>query len=168
MGHHPTGERDAVETAQNVETRHSAPPVLPKAGYSGYVASLLADAIAAQAQAYTPYSHYPVGAALLTRDGQIYTGCNIENAAYPLTICAERVAVFRAVADGQRDFVALAVVTVNGGSPCGSCRQVLREFNAGDLPVFIGTPAGQYRQTTLAELLPDSFGPENLPGTVHS
>ena len=144
MGQHTTGERDGV------------------------AGRLMAAAAQVQAQAYTPYSHYAVGAALLTREGRVFTGCNIENAAYPLTICAERVAVFRAVAEGQRDFVALAVVTNNGGSPCGSCRQVLREFNAGDLPVFIGTPDGRYRATTLAELLPDSFGPENLTSTLES
>ena len=138
MGQHATGERD------------------------GLAGRLLAAAAAARERAHTPYSGYPVGAALLTADGGVFTGCNVENAAYPLTMCAERVAVFRAVAEGQRQFVALAVVTANGGSPCGSCRQVLREFNAGDLPVFIGTPDGQYRATTLAELLPDSFGPESL------
>lgn len=144
MGQHATGERD------------------------GLAERLLAAATAARRRAHTPYSRYPVGAALLTRDGQVFTGCNVENAAYPLTMCAERVAVFRAVAEGQREFAALAVVTANGGSPCGSCRQVLREFNAGDLPVFIGTPDGQYRATTLAELLPDSFGPENLTRTGES
>jgi len=98
----------------------------------------------------------------LTRAGTIYTGCNIENAVYPLTTCAERTAVVCAVAEGERDFVALAVVTEDGGSPCGSCRQTLREFNNGDLRIFIATPDGRYREHTLAELLPDSFGPDNL------
>lgn len=123
---------------------------------------LVQAAIRARERAYAPYSRYQVGAALLARNGSVYLGCNIENASYPLTLCAERVAVFKAVAEGERDFVALAVVTANGGSPCGACRQVLREFNQGDLLVFIATPDGAYREHTLAELLPDSFGPENL------
>jgi cytidine deaminase len=85
----------------------------------------------------------------------------VENAAYSLTVCAERVAVFKAVSEGETEFVALAVVTTNGGSPCGACRQVLREF-APDLPVYIADDSGAFRKTGVAELLPDSFGPEFL------
>jgi len=123
---------------------------------------LIHKAISARGKAYAPYSGYSVGAALLTADGEIYEGCNIENAAYGLCMCAERTAVFKAVSEGARNFTAIAVATENGGSPCGSCRQVLREF-APDLTVIITDTAGNFRETTLAELLPDSFGPEHLP-----
>lgn len=124
--------------------------------------NLILKAIAAREKAYAPYSGYKVGAALLTADGKIYEGCNIENAAYGLCMCAERTAVFKAVSAGERDFTAIAVATENGGSPCGSCRQVLREF-APNLTVIIADAAGEHRVTTLAALLPDSFGPEHLP-----
>src|SRR5512140_3164670 len=90
--------------------------------------SLIETANAARANAYAPYSKYRVGAALRTRSGRVYTGVNIENAAYTVGICAERVAVFKAVAEGEHDFDVLALVTDNGGSPCGACRQVLAEF----------------------------------------
>ncbi|MCX7851687.1 MAG: cytidine deaminase [Anaerolineae bacterium] len=123
---------------------------------------LIQAAQAARERAYVPYSRYPVGAAVLTEDGHIVTGCNIENASYPLTCCAERVALFAAVAQGHRRFRALAVVTSNGGSPCGSCRQVMREF-APTMTVIIADTAGNRRLTTVADLLPDSFGPEHLP-----
>jgi cytidine deaminase len=122
---------------------------------------LITRAASAQKFAYAPYSNYPVGAALLTRSGGVYLGANVENAVYSLTVCAERIAVFKAVSEGQRDFEAIAVVTPNGGSPCGSCRQVLREFSP-NLVVYIAEAGGNYRQTTVAELLPDSFGPEQL------
>jgi cytidine deaminase len=126
-------------------------------------ANLLEQAIAAREKSYSPYSHYKVGAALLTRSGQIYTGCNIENAAYSPAICAERTAIFKAVSEGVFDFIAIAVVTSNGGAPCGVCRQVMREF-APDLIVVIGDINGNYRVMSLIDLLPDSFGPDNLPG----
>jgi cytidine deaminase len=103
-----------------------------------------------------------VGAALLTRGGDIYTGCNVENAVFPLTLCAERVAVFKAVSDGKMDFNAIAVVTRNGGTPCGSCRQVMREFSK-DLIILIANEQEELSlETTLGELLPHSFGPEDL------
>ncbi|NLF01060.1 MAG: cytidine deaminase [Anaerolineales bacterium] len=124
--------------------------------------ALVSHAIEARGRAYASYSGYPVGAAVLTDSGRIYTGCNIENAAYPLAICAERVAVFQAVAQGERSFIALAVATANGGSPCGSCRQVLREFGA-DTIVLIADASGAYRETTVADLLPDSFSATDLP-----
>ncbi len=123
--------------------------------------ALMEQARLARTRAYAPYSQYPVGAAVLTEDGRIFTGCNVENAVYPLGLCAERVAIFKAVSEGYRDFRAIAVVTGNGGSPCGSCRQVMHEF-APDMIVFIGDEEGNIRRTTVAELLPDSFGPDDL------
>lgn len=118
---------------------------------------LIARAALAQEFAYAPYSNYSVGAALLARAGQVYLGTNVENASYSLTVCAERVAVFKAVSAGEREFTALALVTSNGASPCGACRQVLREF-APDLTIYIADADGNYRQTSVAALLPDSFG----------
>ncbi len=123
---------------------------------------LIAAACAARQRAYAPYSHYMVGAAVLADDGQIYTGVNVENASYGLTICAERAAVFAMVAAGGRRLQAVAVCTGNGGSPCGACRQVLAEF-AADVPVFLSDTAGQTRRTSLLTLLPDHFGSEDLP-----
>lgn len=122
---------------------------------------LIEAACAARAQAYVPYSNYPVGAALLLASGAIVTGVNVENASYGLTICAERTAVFKAVSAGQREIMAVAVCTENAGSPCGACRQVLTEF-AGDVPVYLVNNNGEGRQTTLYTLLPDHFGPEHL------
>lgn len=124
---------------------------------------LVAAALSARDRAHAPYSNYRVGAALLTADGEVITGSNVENASYGLTVCAERVAVFSAVAAGVTSFRAIAVATQDGGSPCGACRQVLREF-ATDLPIFVADANGATRSTSLAELLPESFGPENLSG----
>jgi cytidine deaminase len=124
---------------------------------------LVAHARTARTRAYAPYSHYLVGAAVLTSAGEVFTGCNIENASYGLTICAERVAIANAIAAGQRDFIMLALITANGGSPCGACRQVMVEF-APDMPVIIADELG-IRQTLQARaLLPGFFGPEHLPG----
>ena len=112
--------------------------------------------------AYVPYSHYPVGAALLTDSGKIYDGVNVENAAYPTTICAERVAVFKAVSEGEHGFTAIAIVTSNGGMPCGSCRQVMSEFNY-KMTVIIANEKGQIiKETSLEKLLPDAFLPADL------
>lgn len=123
---------------------------------------LIEAAIDARKWAYAPYSDYQVGAALLTASGRVYDGVNIENAAYPTTICAERVAVFKAVSDGERDFVAIAVVTAKGGSPCGSCRQVLAEFGL-DTTVLIANEIGEVLQvTTVRDLLPLAFQPGDL------
>ena len=123
---------------------------------------ILALAVQARQWAYAPYSHYAVGAALLTASGKIYDGVNIENAAYPVTVCAERVAVFKAVSEGERHFTAIAVVTQNGGSPCGSCRQVLAEFGL-DTVVLIGNDKGELlKETSVRELLPEAFTPEDL------
>jgi cytidine deaminase len=116
--------------------------------------------------AYAPYSHYPVGAALRTKSGKVFTGVNVENAAYPTTICAERTAVFKAVSEGEREFAAIAVVTDNGGSPCGSCRQVLAEFGQ-DTVVLIANGAGELvQETTVRALLPGAFTPEHLWGAA--
>ncbi len=122
---------------------------------------LVAAALEARTRAYAPYSHYSVGAALLAGDGSVILGCNVENAAYPSTICAERVALTSAVAQGKHDFVAIAVATANGGSPCGGCRQVMAELGL-DMTVYISDAAGNYRTTNVRELLPDSFGPRRL------
>lgn len=116
----------------------------------------------ARLKAYAPYSQYPVGAALLTASGKRYTGCNVENAAYPTTMCAERVAIYKAVSEGERKFQALAVVTGNGGSPCGSCRQVMAEFGL-DTVVWIADAEGRLiSEMTVAGLLPGAFTPAHL------
>jgi cytidine deaminase len=122
---------------------------------------LVAQAIQARERAYAPYSEYKVGAALLAKSGRIYTGCNVENAVYPLCTCAERVAIVKAVSEGEQSFVALAVATENGGSPCGSCRQTLREFGKRTV-VLIADTAGNYRETMITDLLPDSFSAKDL------
>lgn len=135
-------------------TRRQNKPPTPEA--------LIAAAIAAARHAYAPYSNYPVGAALLTPNGRVYTGCNVENAAYPATICAERTALVKAVSEGQRRFEALAVVTRSGGAPCGLCRQMLYEF-APELAVYIANLDGHLLHTvTLTELLALGFGPAHL------
>lgn len=123
---------------------------------------LLDRAIQARETAYTPYSEFSVGAAVRTADGSVHTGCNVENASYGLSMCAERVAIFKAVSEGHREFSAIAVAGEDGSqaTPCGACRQVLREF-APSLTVVAETEDGA-GTTTLRELLPDSFGPENL------
>lgn len=125
---------------------------------------LLEQAIAARGNAYVPYSEFPVGAALLTADGKVYLGCNIENAGYSMTNCAERTAMFKAVSEGDRKFVALAVSADTAGpvSPCGACRQVLAEFCAPDMPVYLTNLKGDVQDTTISELLPGAFTPEDL------
>ncbi len=115
-------------------------------------------------RAYMPYSKFPVGAALLCRDGTVFTGCNVENAAYGSSICAERTALVKAVSEGHRDdFVKLAVVGRSEGPcwPCGACRQMLVEFAPG-LEIIVGNGRGELTKVTLAELLPHSFGPKSL------
>ena len=124
---------------------------------------LLQRAQQVRERAYAPYSKYHVGAALLSTSGKIYTGCNVENASYGLTVCAERNAIFKAVSEGEREFVALAVVTANGGSPCGACRQVIFEFMNPDAPVALGDAMLEHIQHfTVGELLPDGFSPRKL------
>jgi len=126
---------------------------------------LLAAAREARERAYAPYSHFPVGAALETACGRIFRGCNIENAAYGASMCAERVALFKAVSEGFSDFTALALVTAGPKipSPCGECRQVLSEF-APQMPVIMANTAGEYQIGTVAQLLPAAFSGENLKG----
>jgi cytidine deaminase len=126
---------------------------------------LIELALLVRQQAYVPYSQYAVGAALLSTSGKVYTGCNVENAVYGVTICAERVALFKAVSEGEREFEALAVVTSNGGSPCGACRQVLAEFGP-DIRVLIASTEQHLlrlvAETQVADLLPRAFGPQDL------
>jgi len=124
--------------------------------------TLIKQAIDAREYAYAPYSNYKVGAAVLTKSGLIYSGCNIENAAYSPSNCAERTAIFKAISEGERDFSAIAVVTSNGASPCGVCRQVMREF-APNLIVILGDIDGNFHVLELPDLLPQSFGPDMLP-----
>lgn len=112
--------------------------------------------------AYAPYSNYKVGAAILTSSGKMYEGVNVENAAYPDGICAERVAVFKAVSEGERQFVAVAVVTSNGGTPCGSCRQVLAEFGLGTRVLIADDQGKLLQELSLDDLLPGAFGPNSL------
>lgn len=123
--------------------------------------ALIQAACAARRQAYAPYSNYAVGAAILAEDGRIFAGCNVENASYGLSICAERTAVFKMVSEGGRRIQAAVVCTENGGSPCGACRQVLTEF-AGDIPIWLIDMTGSCHETTLYSLLPYHFGPEHL------
>jgi cytidine deaminase len=124
---------------------------------------LLELANEARRRAYAPYSGYKVGSALRTKSGKIYTGVNVESAAYPMTMCAERVAVFKAVSEGEREFEAISVVTDNGGTPCGGCRQVLAEFGLETI-VLIGDGSGKLLQeTTVGDLLPGAFTPKDLP-----
>ena len=125
---------------------------------------LIQEAIAAMQYSYSPYSHFCVGAALLTKSGKIYRGCNIENAAYTPTNCAERTAVFKAVYEGERSFDAIAIVC-SGNSPafpCGVCRQVLSEFCGPEMPVLCANAHRESVLCTLGELLPHSFGREDL------
>ena len=112
--------------------------------------------------AYAPYSKYTVGAAILTDDGHIVTGANVEIASYGLTNCAERSAVFTAVSTGVRRILAVAVCTKNAGTPCGACRQVLSEFVDNDVPILLSDDQGRVRETTLFTLLPEHFGPGHL------
>lgn len=122
---------------------------------------LLEMAVEMLERSYVPYSHYPVGAALLGRDGKVYTGCNVENAAYGNTLCAERTALCKAISEGEREFEAIAIAAKTSAPfPCGACRQSLYEF-APDLRVMV-TWDGNVRKTTLRELLPEGFGPSSL------
>jgi cytidine deaminase len=123
---------------------------------------LLQKAQQARQNAYAPYSGYHVGAALMTKSGKIFTGANVENAAYPVTMCAERVALFNAVAAGERAFKALIVATRNGGTPCGSCRQALSEFGLDTRVILVDEGGNLTQETTVGELLPGAFGSGDL------
>jgi cytidine deaminase len=124
--------------------------------------SLIDLANTARQSAYVPYSNYPVGSALRTKTGRIFIGVNIENAAYPQTMCAERVAVFKAVSEGEKEFEAISVVTENGGSPCGGCRQVLAEFGLDTLVLIANRDGKLLKELNVKELLPEAFTPEKL------
>lgn len=129
---------------------------------------LCKEAIDAMKNAYAPYSGYKVGAALLTEKGKLFAGCNIENAAYTPTVCAERVALFNAISSGERNFTAIAVAGGKDGvisgafPPCGVCRQVMAEFCAPDFTVIVVTGEDSYKKYTLNELFPQAFTPKNI------
>ena len=132
---------------------------------------MIKQAIAAMQTAYAPYSHFRVGAALLTRSGRIYQGGNIENAAYTPTNCAERTAFFKAVSEGEREFAAICVVGGKNGvltdyaAPCGVCRQVMMEFcDPESFLIILAMDENTYQEYTLKQLLPEGFGPKNLQG----
>ncbi len=133
------------------------------------IQKLIQEAIRIRERAYVPYSNFSVGAALLSIDGKIYTGCNIENAAYTPTNCAERTAFFKAISEGEKDFLAIAIVGAKKGEtlefcpPCGVCRQVMMEFcNPKEFKVIVAKSIDEYKIFTLEEILPMGFGPNNL------
>ena len=132
------------------------------------IEELIGKALSMRERSYCPYSGFSVGAALLTGEGKIYGGCNIENASYSVTLCAERTAIAKAVSEGERNFTAIAIAggkdTVPDGYsfPCGTCRQYMREFCGNSFIVIVARSAQDYKIFTLRELLPNSFGPENL------
>lgn len=115
-------------------------------------------------KAYVPYSHFPVGVALVTTDGKIYSGCNIENASYGLSNCAERTAIFKAISEGEREFSYLVITGDTDGpiAPCGACRQVIAEFCPSTMPILLTNKKGDQMETTIASLLPGAFTPEDL------
>lgn len=125
---------------------------------------LLQAAIKARKFAYAPYSNFQVGAAVLTKSGKIYTGCNIENASYSLTNCAERTAIFKAISEGETEFQSMLIVanTKDIISPCGACRQVLAEFLKKDTPIYLTNMNGKYERWTIEKLLPGSFKAEDM------
>lgn len=131
---------------------------------------LIEDAKTIKDKAYVPYSEFPVGAALKTKSGKTYTGCNIENASYPLSCCAERVAIFKAISAGETDFTEMAVVadTSRPVPPCGSCRQVMSEFFPADMPIYLTNMTGNTKVLKMKELLPFSFEPADLNNNVNS
>ncbi|MFD2679950.1 cytidine deaminase [Bacillus seohaeanensis] len=128
------------------------------------VEQLIQEARVARDRAYVPYSKFPVGAALLTVDGKVYHGCNIENAGYSMTNCAERTALFKAISEGDKQFKMLAVVadTSRPVSPCGACRQVISELCDQDMKVVLTNLNGDIQELTVNELLPGAFSPEDL------
>ncbi|MBM7607046.1 cytidine deaminase [Lysinibacillus composti] len=126
--------------------------------------SLIEQSKIAREKAYVPYSNFQVGAALLAEDGSVYRGCNIENAGYSMTNCAERTAFFKAVSEGVKKFKAIAIVADTDGpcAPCGACRQVMAEFCDPTMPVYLTNLKGAVQETTVGELLPFAFSPEDL------
>lgn len=117
-------------------------------------------------RAYAPYSNYRVGSALRTKTGRLFTGVNVENAAYPQTMCAERIAMFKAISEGEKEFEAISVVTDNGGSPCGGCRQVMAEFGLDTIVLLADGTGKLVKETTVKELLPEAFTPDRLSKQV--
>lgn len=162
--------KDAADAVDSLDTGTSRPaasrldPSQPEAA----LAELVRAATLAQAGAYAPYSGYPVGAAVLAEDGRVFTGCNVENAAYGDTVCAERVAVWSAVAAGARRLVAIAVVTPSGGTPCGACRQVLAEFGGPELIIGVAAPDQAPTCYALGELLPHAWTRADLDARAES
>jgi cytidine deaminase len=163
-------EGNAVEAADKA-TFSSVSRLLPEGSQSRVILmpisnqekqALIDLANTARQRAYVPYSNYPVGAALRTKTGRIFTGVNVENAAYPQTMCAERVAVFKAVSEGEKEFEVISVVTDNGGSPCGGCRQVLAEFGLDTIVLLADRNGKLLQETTVKELLPEAFTPDHL------
>jgi len=124
---------------------------------------LIDTAVQARNRAYAPYSQYKVGAAVLTCSGKVFTGVNIENAAYPHTVCAERVAIFKAVSEGETEFTAIAVATSNAGMSCGACRQVMAEFGLDTLVIFADDQGRVAQEMTVRDLLPGGFSGKDLP-----
>ncbi len=118
---------------------------------------LIKHALTARKRAAAPYSQYQVGSAILTEDNTVILGCNVESKAYPTTLCAERVAIFSAIAQGYRKFSAMALVTEDGAFPCGSCRQIIHEY-AGNIPIYISNGSNEYTTQTISDLLPNPFG----------
>src|SRR5919108_575864 len=129
--------------------------------------ALIDVANTARQRAYVPYSNYRVGSALRTKTGRLYTGVNIENAAYPQTMCAERVAIFKAVSEGEKEFEVITVVTDNGVAPCGGCRQVMAEFGLDTIVLMADGNGKLLKETTVGELLPEAFMPEHLSKQVN-
>ncbi|MBA2873337.1 cytidine deaminase [Thermaerobacillus caldiproteolyticus] len=125
---------------------------------------LINEALSGREKAYVPYSRFQVGAAILTKEGKIYKGCNIENASYGLTNCAERTAIFKAVSEGQKKFAMMAIVADTDGpvSPCGACRQVIAEFCDPDMPIILANLKGNIQETTVKELLPFAFSSKDI------
>lgn len=128
------------------------------------IRELIQAALKAREKAYVPYSKFAVGAALLTKDGKIYKGCNVENASFGLTNCAERTAFFKAISEGDTEFSAITVVadTASPVAPCGACRQVMTEFCAPDTKVYLTNLKGDVHETTIEKLLPGAFSSEDL------
>jgi len=118
---------------------------------------LIKHALTARKRAAAPYSQYQVGSAILTKENTVILGCNVESKAYPTTLCAERVAIFSAIAQGHLKFLALALVTEDGAFPCGSCRQIIHEY-AGNIPIYISNGSDEYITKTISDLLPNPFG----------
>jgi cytidine deaminase len=130
---------------------------------NGEFKKLLSQALQVRENAYAPYSKYAVGAALISSSGEVFTGANVENAAYSMTMCAERSAIFNAASKGVREIIAIVVVTEDGGVSCGACRQAISEFGK-DVELIFATSRGEVvLETTISELLPHSFGQDNLP-----